>query len=162
MRSSPCLAVEIRVEERLQIPDRRSVQGLQVPDADLPIGCSAYGRRSYVVLTLMEATRVRSSVSSTPGDAARMRFGVTEAVIALTGRLTAFLVMLALAVAGLAAVLTRSQAAFELVKWAGERLGVCRPPREVGRAPQPPPAATRPGRRRRLPGLGGAPRHDEL
>lgn len=48
-----------------------------------------------------------------------MRHGVTEAVIALTGRLLAFAVMLALAVAGLAAVLTRSQALFELVKWAG-------------------------------------------
>ena len=48
-----------------------------------------------------------------------MRFGVTEAVIALTGRLMGFAVMLALAVAGLAAVLTRSQTVFELVKWAG-------------------------------------------
>lgn len=48
-----------------------------------------------------------------------MRFGVTEAVIALTGRLAAFAVMLALAVAGLAAVLTRSQTMFEFVKWAG-------------------------------------------
>jgi threonine/homoserine/homoserine lactone efflux protein len=48
-----------------------------------------------------------------------MRFGVTEAVIALTGRLAAFVTMLALAVAGLAAVLTRSQAVFELVKWVG-------------------------------------------
>jgi len=48
-----------------------------------------------------------------------MRHGVTEAAIALTGRLMAFVVMLALAVAGLAAVLTRSQALFELVKWAG-------------------------------------------
>jgi len=48
-----------------------------------------------------------------------MRVGVTEAVIALTGRLTAFAVMLALAAAGLAAVLTRSQTVFELVKWAG-------------------------------------------
>lgn len=48
-----------------------------------------------------------------------MRFGVTEAVIALAGRLAAFVTMLALAVAGLAAVLTRSQAVFELVKWVG-------------------------------------------
>jgi len=48
-----------------------------------------------------------------------MRHGVTEAAIALTGRLMAFVVMLALAVAGLAAVLARSQALFELVKWAG-------------------------------------------
>jgi threonine/homoserine/homoserine lactone efflux protein len=48
-----------------------------------------------------------------------MRFGAGEAVIALAGRLTAFLVMLALAAAGLAAVLTRSQAVFEAVKWAG-------------------------------------------
>jgi len=48
-----------------------------------------------------------------------MRFGAGEAVIALAGRLTAFVVMLALAAAGLAAVLTRSQAVFEAVKWAG-------------------------------------------
>jgi len=48
-----------------------------------------------------------------------MRFGAGEAVIALAGRLTAFLLMLALAAAGLAAVLTRSQAVFEAVKWAG-------------------------------------------
>ncbi len=48
-----------------------------------------------------------------------MRYGVAEAAIALTGRLTAFAMMLALAVAGLAAVLTRSQTVFELVKWAG-------------------------------------------
>ena len=48
-----------------------------------------------------------------------MRFGVTEAVMALTGRLAAFAVMLALAVAGLAAVLTRSQTVFEVVRWAG-------------------------------------------
>lgn len=48
-----------------------------------------------------------------------MRFGVTEAVIALTGRITAFAVMLGLDAAGLAAVLTRSQTMFELLKWAG-------------------------------------------
>ena len=48
-----------------------------------------------------------------------MRHGITEAAIALTGRLMAFIVMLALAVGGLAAVLTRSQTVFELVKWAG-------------------------------------------
>ena len=48
-----------------------------------------------------------------------MRHGVTEAAIALTGRLMAFAIMLALAVAGLAAVLTRSQTVFELLKWAG-------------------------------------------
>jgi threonine/homoserine/homoserine lactone efflux protein len=48
-----------------------------------------------------------------------MRFGVTEAVIALTGRITAFAVMLGLAAAGLAAVLTRSQTMFELLKGAG-------------------------------------------
>ena len=48
-----------------------------------------------------------------------MRFGVTEAVIALTGRITAFAVMLGLAAAGLAAVLTRSQIMFEVLKWAG-------------------------------------------
>ena len=48
-----------------------------------------------------------------------MRFGVAEAVIALTGRLAAFAVMLALALTGMAAVLTRSQTTFELVKWAG-------------------------------------------
>jgi threonine/homoserine/homoserine lactone efflux protein len=48
-----------------------------------------------------------------------MRFGAGEAVIALAGRLSAFLVMLGLAAAGLAAVLTRSQAVFEAVKWAG-------------------------------------------
>jgi len=48
-----------------------------------------------------------------------MRFGATEAVIALAGRLAAFVVMLALAAAGLAAVLTRSQAVFEVVKWLG-------------------------------------------
>ena len=48
-----------------------------------------------------------------------MRFGVTEAVIALAGRLMAFAVMLALAVAGLATILTRSQTGFELIKWAG-------------------------------------------
>ena len=48
-----------------------------------------------------------------------LRFGVGEAVLALAGRLAAFAVMLALAAAGLAATLTRSQAVFELVKWAG-------------------------------------------
>lgn len=48
-----------------------------------------------------------------------MRFGVTEAVFALAGRLAAFLVMLGLAVAGLAVVLSRSQAVFEVVKWLG-------------------------------------------
>ncbi len=48
-----------------------------------------------------------------------MRFGVTEAVLALAGRLAAFAVMLALAVAGLAVVLTRSQTVFEIVKWSG-------------------------------------------
>lgn len=48
-----------------------------------------------------------------------MRHGVTEAAIALTGRLMAFAIMLALAIAGLAAVLTRSQTVFELAKWAG-------------------------------------------
>jgi threonine/homoserine/homoserine lactone efflux protein len=48
-----------------------------------------------------------------------MRFGAREAVIALAGRLAAFLVMLALAVAGLAAILARSQSVFEIVKWLG-------------------------------------------
>jgi len=48
-----------------------------------------------------------------------MRFGVGEAVIALAGRLAGLLMMLAFAVAGLATVLTRSQMAFELIKWAG-------------------------------------------
>jgi len=48
-----------------------------------------------------------------------MRFGVAEAIFALAGRLAAFAVMLALALVGLAGVLTRSQTAFELVKWAG-------------------------------------------
>jgi threonine/homoserine/homoserine lactone efflux protein len=48
-----------------------------------------------------------------------MRFGVNEAVIALAGRLTGFAVMLALAAAGLAAVLMSSQAVFEVVRWAG-------------------------------------------
>jgi threonine/homoserine/homoserine lactone efflux protein len=48
-----------------------------------------------------------------------MRFGVSEAVIALAGRLTGFAVMLALAAAGLAAALASSQALFEIVRWAG-------------------------------------------
>ncbi|MDQ3664943.1 MAG: LysE family translocator [Actinomycetota bacterium] len=48
-----------------------------------------------------------------------MRFGLTEAVIALAGRLMAFTLMLVLAAAGLAAVLTRSQTVFEVIKWAG-------------------------------------------
>ena len=48
-----------------------------------------------------------------------LRFGAGEAVLALAGRLAAFLVMLALAAAGLAAVLVRSQTVFEVIRWAG-------------------------------------------
>jgi len=48
-----------------------------------------------------------------------MRFGAREAIVALAGRLAAFVLMLALAAAGLAAILARSQAVFEVVKWLG-------------------------------------------
>lgn len=48
-----------------------------------------------------------------------MRAGVSEAIVALSGRLLAFAIMLTLAVAGLTAALTRSQAVFDVVKWAG-------------------------------------------
>lgn len=48
-----------------------------------------------------------------------IRSGMRPAAIALLGRLSAFAIMLALVVAGLAVVLNRSQQVFEVLKWAG-------------------------------------------
>ncbi|MFC3994311.1 LysE family translocator [Nocardiopsis sediminis] len=48
-----------------------------------------------------------------------LRHGAAHAVVALAGRFTAFLVLLAATVAGLGALLLASEAAFTAVKWCG-------------------------------------------
>ncbi|MFD2264132.1 LysE family translocator [Lacibacterium aquatile] len=48
-----------------------------------------------------------------------LRFGVTRAMIAVTGRLVAFLLMIGLTAVGLGAVLATSELVFQVIKWGG-------------------------------------------
>jgi threonine/homoserine/homoserine lactone efflux protein len=47
------------------------------------------------------------------------RYGMFSALLAVLGRLAAFVVFIGLVVVGLGAVLTASEAAFTVIKWAG-------------------------------------------
>lgn len=48
-----------------------------------------------------------------------VRYGVVEALIAVSGRLAAFVILIGLVVLGLGAVLATSAAAFEVIRWIG-------------------------------------------
>lgn len=51
--------------------------------------------------------------------------GCWEAVVALAGRFSAFLILIAATVAGLGALLLTSETAFAVVKWCGVGWGTC-------------------------------------
>lgn len=79
-----------------------------------------------------------------------VRYGMAQAMIALLGRLVAFVVFIGLVVVGLGAVLTASVVAFTVIKWAGVVylvwIGLAtlrRSARESVTAPEPPAVPTR-------------------